>query len=60
MSSLRQEIEQEMQSVRIDKTRLFNLLLKMVDGCGGGGGGGGVVPGSPGPAGPMVPRSRWS
>ena len=38
MSSLRQEIEQEMQSVRIDKTRLFNLLLKMVDGCGGGGG----------------------
>ena len=55
MSSLRQEIEQEMQSVRIDKTRLFNLLLKMVDGCGGGGGAGGVGPqGPPGPTGCLL------
>ena len=52
MSALRQEIEQEMQSVRIDKTRLFNLLLRMVD-SGVGGGSGGVGPqGPPGPAGP--------
>ena len=60
MSSLRQEIEQEMQSVRLDKTRLFSLLLKMVDsGVGVGGGSGGVgpqgPPGPPGPAGPHGP-----
>jgi hypothetical protein len=49
MSSLREEIEAELKHVRLDKTALYNILLKMVDqGVGGGSGG----PGLPGPAGP--------
>ena len=47
--SLRKEIEDEMQRTRLDKGRLFDLLLKMVD----QGGAGGV--GSQGPAGPAGP-----
>lgn len=49
METLRKEIEQEMMRVRIDKGRLFDLLLKIVDTCGAGGSG------PPGPAGPPGP-----
>ena len=44
---LRREIEDEMKRTRLDKDRLFNLLLKIVDA--GVGGGEGVQ----GPAGPV-------
>ena len=58
MSSLRKEIEEEMARVRIDKTRLFDLLLKIVDKRGGGGESSGPQgpPGPPGPAGPAGPQ----
>jgi hypothetical protein len=54
MSSLRQEIEDEIQRVRLDKTKLYTLLGKLLDQCelSGGEGGG---PGVPGPAGPQGP-----
>ena len=52
MSSLREEIIQEMEHPRVDKKRLFDLLLKIVD----NGGAGGVRPqGPPGPAGERGP-----
>lgn len=52
MSSLREEILQEMQNPRVDKKRLFDLLVKIVD----NGGAGGIGPqGPPGPAGPAGP-----
>ena len=47
MDSLRNEIEDELKRTRLDKTRLYNLLLKIVD----SGGGTGPV----GPAGPQGP-----
>ena len=57
MSALRKEIEQEMKRVRIDKTRLFDILLKL---CDNGGGAGGIgpqgPPGPPGPPGPAGPK----
>ena len=58
MSALRKEIEQEMARVRIDKARLYDLLLKIVDNCGTGAGAGAGpgVAGPPGPAGPAGPR----
>ena len=60
MSSLRQEIEDELKRTRLDKTRLYELLLKIVDG--GAGGSGGVGPAGPagptGPHGPPGPRLR--
>jgi hypothetical protein len=46
MDSLRTEIENEMKRTRLDKCRLFDLLLKIVDASGAG---------SPGPAGPQGP-----
>lgn len=52
METLRKEIEQEMMRVRIDKGRLFDLLLKIVDNCGAGGSGSVGPAGPPGPAGP--------
>lgn len=55
MSSLRKEIEQEMSRVRIDKTRLFDLLLKIVDKRGGESSGPQGPPGPPGPEGPVGP-----
>jgi len=54
METLRKEIEQEMMRVRVDKGRLFDLLLKIVDNCGTVGGS--VPTGSIGPAGPTGPR----
>ncbi len=57
MSSLRQEIEDEIQRVRLDKTKLYTLLGKLLDQCelGGGGGGGAGPTGPAGPAGPVGP-----
>ena len=57
MSSLRQEIEDEIQRVRLDKTKLYTLLGKLLDQCelSGGEGGGPGVPGPAGPAGPAGP-----
>ena len=48
MESLRKEIQDEMKRTRLDKDRLYNLLLKIVD---GGVGGGEAVQGPAGPAG---------
>lgn len=53
MSSLRQEIEDEMTHVRLDKTKLYTLLGKMLDQCELGGGS--VATGPPGPPGPAGP-----
>ena len=50
MDALRKELEAELTRTRLDKTRLYTLLLKMIDNCGGGGG-----TGSQGPAGPAGP-----
>jgi len=40
MESLRKEIEQEMKRTRLDKARLYDLLLKIIDNGGSGGAGG--------------------
>ena len=53
MDALKQEISEEMDKLRIDKERLYSILLKMVDNCGGSGGPGSQGP--PGPAGPAGP-----
>jgi hypothetical protein len=53
MEALKEEIRVEMNSVRIDKTKLYGILLKMVDNCGGGTAT--VVEGPPGPQGPVGP-----
>jgi len=50
MDALKQEISEEMGKLRIDKTRLYNILLKLIDNCGGAGGSGSEGP--PGPPGP--------
>ena len=58
--SLRKEIEDEMQRTRLDKTRLYDLLLKIID-QGGSGTGSQGPPGPPGPTGPHgPPRPTWS
>lgn len=49
MDSLRIEIEAELKRTRLDKTRLYSLLLKLIDNCGTGG------VGPKGPAGPTGP-----
>jgi hypothetical protein len=60
MESLRKEIQDEMKRTRLDKGRLYDLLLKIVDGGVGGGEG---VQGPAGPAGPArssrSSRSIW-
>ena len=61
MTSLRQEIEHEITRVRLDKTKLYTLIGKILDqyelgAMSGTGGAGGVGPaGPPGPAGPAGP-----
>lgn len=50
MDSVRKEIEDELKRTRLDKTRLYSILLKIVDNSGMGG-----SRGSPGPAGPAGP-----
>ena len=49
MDALRQEIQDEIKRTRLDKTRLFNILEKMIDICSSS-------DGSSGPAGPAGPR----
>ncbi len=65
MESLRKEIEQEMKRTRLDKARLYDLLLKIIDNGGSGGAGGAGPQGPAGPAGVtcwslLVRWSRWS
>jgi hypothetical protein len=59
MDALRKELEAELTRSRLDKTRLYTLLLKMIDNCGGGGGAGSQGAAGPagarGPAGPVGP-----
>ena len=61
MESLRKEIEQEMKRTRLDKARLYDLLLKIIDN-GGSGGAGPQGPAGPagvkGPAGPAGPTGE--
>jgi len=52
MDSLRTEIETELKRTRLDKTRLYSLLLNIIDTCGGSAQGAGPV----GPAGPAGPK----
>ena len=64
MDSIRKEIENEIKRSRLDKTRLYELLIKIVDKCGDSTGPmgrqGAVGPHGPvgpqGPAGPAGPQ----
>lgn len=57
MDSLRNEIEDELKRTRLDKTRLYNLLLKIVESGGGTGPEGPAGPQGPqGPEGPVGPQ----
>ena len=56
MEALKDEIREEMNNVRVDKKKLYDLLLKMVDNCGGGSAS--VVEGPPGPQGPEGPQGH--
>ena len=53
MSSLRQEIEEEIKHVRLDKTKLYTLLGKILDQCELSSAETTVAPGVPGPPGPQ-------
>jgi hypothetical protein len=63
MDSLKEELEQEMARSRVDKTALYQTLLKMVELIGESGGASQVAgpkgpkgdPGVPGPSGPAGP-----
>ncbi len=56
MNPLRKELEDELKRTRLDKTRLYEFLIRLVDGGGVGGGSGEAGPaGPPGPAGPHGP-----
>jgi hypothetical protein len=55
MDSIRTEIEAEIKRARLDKGRLYNLLLKIIDEAGTGGSGGRGPQGEKGPAGPQGP-----
>lgn len=55
MESLRKEIEQEMKRTRLDKGRLYDLLLKIIDNSGSGGVGPQGPPGPTGAKGPTGP-----
>ena len=56
MDALRKEIDDEIKRTRLDKTRLYDLLVKIVEQCGGPAGEGSVGPAGPaGPAGPRGP-----
>ena len=64
MDTLRKEIEDEIKRTRLDKTRLYELILKIVDSSSTGGSGstGPAGPAGPtgpaGPAGPATPASK--
>jgi hypothetical protein len=49
MNPLRKELEDELKRTRLDKTRLYEFLIRLVDGGVGGGSG------EAGPAGPAGP-----
>jgi hypothetical protein len=55
MDALRKEVELEIKRTRLDKGRLYDLLLKIIDNAGTGTGGAGSQ-GPAGPAGPAGPR----
>lgn len=50
MESLKQEIQEEMGRARLDKDRVYGILLKMIDSVGEG------AQGPAGPAGPKGPK----
>lgn len=56
MDSVRKEIEEELKRTRLDKTRLYTLLMKIVENAGSAGTegprGARGPPGPPGPQGP--------
>lgn len=56
MDSLRTEIESELKRTRLDKTRLYTLLLKIIDNAGESAPGSVGPQGPPGPKGPAGPR----
>lgn len=51
MNPLIKDIEDELKRTRLDKTRLYGLLTKIIENSGGGSGGSGPA----GPAGPVGP-----
>jgi hypothetical protein len=51
MESIRKEIEAEIRRARLDKGRLYDLILKIVDASGGA-----VSSGPVGPVGPVGPQ----
>jgi hypothetical protein len=56
MEAIRDEIKEELKRTRLDKTRLYQLLLKIADDGPGGGGRGPAGPMGPiGPVGPEGP-----
>ena len=54
MNPLIKDIEDELKRTRLDKTRLYGLLTKIIENSGGGSGGSGPA-GPVGPAGPAGP-----
>lgn len=65
MNSLLQEIEDELKRTRLDKTRLYGILTKIVENSSGGSADGGPQgpqgpPGPPGPTGPPGPKGDVS
>ena len=54
MNPLIKDIEDELKRTRLDKTRLYGLLTKIIENSGGGSGGSGPA-GPAGPAGPVGP-----
>jgi len=56
MTTLREEIEAELKHVRLDKSALYNILLKILDQGGDGGSGSPGLPGPAGPPGPVGPQ----
>jgi hypothetical protein len=55
MDSIRKEIEAEIKRARLDKGRLYDLLLKIIDSGVGGGAGAQGPRGPQGPQGPQGP-----
>lgn len=56
MDSIRQQINDELNISRLDKTRLYKLLLQIVENTGAGGVGVQGPIGPTGPQGPVGPR----
>jgi hypothetical protein len=56
MDALRIEVEQEIKRTRLDKNRLYDLLLKIIDNMGASANGAQGPPGPPGPQGVPGPQ----